>query len=89
MSSKNTSLDLPGDGFFSDIHPLLAAAIHFARAWFTFSLAWEVLSVIFFRVLPEASQALASSGWQLACGPGPGDLFQPKRGAPSSGWNLF
>src|SRR5258708_13886293 len=41
-----------GGRTFSDIQPLLAAAIHFARAWFSFSLPWEGLGVIFIRVVP-------------------------------------
>jgi hypothetical protein len=51
---------------FSDIQPLLAAAIHFARARFSFSHSREALGVIFVRVLPAASFALASSVMAIA-----------------------
>src|SRR5271163_4732169 len=46
-------------GSFSDTQPLLAAAILFARAWFSFSPWWELLGVIFLRVFP--------SGFCCAC----------------------
>jgi hypothetical protein len=53
-------------GYFSDIQPLLAAAIGLARAWFSFSSRWEVLGVIFIRVLRFGFLALASSGLAMA-----------------------